>query len=64
VLLPGGKAQGDDEGQRSRADLQLIASEPGDELRRAIEQAVEAARLVRKEIEQRIAQALDTPPQP
>jgi hypothetical protein len=64
VLLPGGKAKGDADEQRSRAELQLLPRDAGDDVRKTIEHAVEAARRVRLEIEQRIAQALDDPPPP
>jgi hypothetical protein len=64
VVLPGGKAQGDADEQRSRAELHLLPGDSGEAVRKTVAQAVEAARRVRQEIEQRIARALDDPPPP
>ncbi len=61
VLLEGGRA-GDpsvEVGSRSSADLRLVREAPANDLQAAIEETVAAARRVRREIEERIAHALD-----
>jgi hypothetical protein len=59
VLLEGGRAKDPSaEDPRGRADLRLVP-EPASELQAALEETVAAARKVRREIEERIASALD-----
>ncbi len=62
VLLEGGRASDTAEGSApatpARGELRVVRGSPGD-LQAALEETVEAARNVRREIEARIAAALD-----
>ncbi|HYD43337.1 MAG TPA: hypothetical protein VEB43_21060 [Anaeromyxobacter sp.] len=60
VVLEGGRARDSSvEGSRSSADLRVVRDAPANDLQAAIEETVAAARRVRREIEERIAHALD-----
>lgn len=56
-LLPGGRPASAPD-HRSRASLRLVQSADAAELEEALAEAVETARLMRLEIERRIARAL------
>ena len=61
VVLRGGRADDDGTAQRvlTREDLRVIPGGPAGDLHAAIEETVLAARQMRREIEERIARALD-----
>ena len=61
VVLRGGRADDDGTCPRalSRQDLRVIPGGPAGDLHAAIEETVLAARQMRREIEERIARALD-----
>jgi hypothetical protein len=62
VLLQGGRASDDGEpGERllSREDLRVIPGGPEGDVQAAIERTVQAAREMRREIEERIARELE-----
>ncbi len=59
VLLQGGRSDDEAESRPSRGLLHLVRASPGDDLQAAIEEAVAAARQLRRDIEERIARALD-----
>jgi hypothetical protein len=60
VLLDGGRASDDlAEGSPARGELHVVRGSSGAEAADRIAEAVEAARRVRREIEERIAAALD-----
>jgi hypothetical protein len=61
VVLRGGRADDDGDAPRalSRSDLRVIPGGPAGDLHAAIEETVLAARQMRREIEERIARALD-----
>jgi hypothetical protein len=60
VVLRGGRANGDAvERAIGREDLRVIPGGPAGDVHAAIEETVLAARQMRREIEERIARALD-----
>ncbi len=61
MLLRGGRDLGDDlhAPALSRHDLRVIPGGPGGDIQAAIEETVQAARRMRREIEDRIARALE-----
>jgi hypothetical protein len=62
VVLPGGRTEGDEGGSGpalSREALRVIPGGPAGDLQAAIEETVQAARQMRREIEERIARALE-----
>jgi hypothetical protein len=62
VLLQGGRKEGDDAGSVERLPrdaLRIIPGGPAGDLQAAIEETVLAARKMRREIEERIARALE-----
>ncbi len=60
VVLEGGRSRdASGGGSRSSADLRVVRGAPANDLQAAIEETVAAARKVRREIEERIAHALD-----
>jgi hypothetical protein len=61
VLLRGGRDPGDDlqAPALSRHDLRVIPGGPSGDIQAAIEETVQAARRMRREIEDRIARALE-----
>jgi hypothetical protein len=60
VLLDGGRSgESSAEGSPSRADLRVVRADPASDLQAAIDETVAAAREVRREIQERIARALD-----
>ena len=61
VVLRGGRADDDGAVRRvlTRQDLRVIPGGPAGDLHAAIEETVLAARQMRREIEERIARALD-----
>jgi hypothetical protein len=61
VLLRGGRDRGNGEHPPalSRQDLRVIPGGPDGDIQAAIEETVQAARRMRREIEERIARALE-----
>jgi hypothetical protein len=59
VVLEGGRSGADGESPPSRALLRLVRAGPTSDLQAALEETVAAARQVRRDIEERIARALD-----
>lgn len=57
IVLAGGRRGGED--LRSSAPLRLVRASAGGDLQAALEETVAAARAVRRDIEQRIARALE-----
>ena len=60
-VLPGGRTEGGEEGSGPtlpRDALRVIPGGPAGDLQAAIEETVQAARQMRREIEERIARAL------
>jgi hypothetical protein len=59
VVLEGGRPEGAEARPLPQGALRLVPGGPVGDLQAAIEETVEAARKVRREIEDRIARALD-----
>jgi hypothetical protein len=58
VLLEGGRSAEPIGATHSRGSLRLVRTIPANDLQAALEETVEAARRVRRDIEERIARAL------
>ncbi len=59
VVLEGGRPEGDEESPPPRGLLRLVRAGPTSDLQAALEETVAAARKVRRDIEERIAHALE-----
>ncbi len=59
VVLEGGRPDGSEESPPSRGFLRLVRTGPSSDLQAALEETVAAARKVRRDIEERIARALE-----
>jgi hypothetical protein len=62
VVLPGGRTHAEEPGSEPslpREPLRVIQGGPAGDLQAAIEETVQAARQMRREIEERIARALE-----
>ncbi len=64
VLLDGGRAADPAGATPSRGSLRVVRPVPANDLQAALEETVEAARKVRRDIEERIARALEDLLQP
>ncbi len=59
VVLEGGRTEGGGDGPPPRGLLRLVRAGPTSDLQAALEETVAAARKVRRDIEERIARALE-----